>query len=124
MNDSGHFFPLWGTCMGFEYLNAFAADAGMDILTELESHNIELTLDWLEDPVTTQMFEDAGADAQAFQTVPFAYQSHTYGVALSAYTTDAGLGAMFTPTSTSSDPNYGSTFVSTMEAKNYPIFGT
>jgi len=31
---------------------------------------------------------------------------------------------MFTPTSTSTDPNSGDTFVATMEAMNYPIMGT
>ena len=31
---------------------------------------------------------------------------------------------MFTPTSTSTDATEGTTFVATMEAKNYPIMGT
>ena len=27
MNDAGHFFPVWGTCLGFEYLASYAADS-------------------------------------------------------------------------------------------------
>ena len=27
-NDSGNFYPLWGTCMGFENMAIFASDSG------------------------------------------------------------------------------------------------
>ena len=27
MNDAGDFFPVWGTCLGFEYLASYAADS-------------------------------------------------------------------------------------------------
>jgi len=36
--------------MGFEYLAGFAADVGMDILTDKDSSHIELTLNWLVEP--------------------------------------------------------------------------
>ena len=52
------------------------------------------------------------------------FNHHSYGVALSAFTEDLGLGSMFTPTSTSTDPVSGDTFVASMESKNYPFFGT
>jgi len=28
MNDQGHFYPLWGTCLGFENMAIWAADEG------------------------------------------------------------------------------------------------
>ena len=50
--------------------------------------------------------------------------SHSYGIALETFSSDAGLKAMFTPTSTSTDPETGATFVASMESPNYPFFGT
>ena len=52
-NDAGEFYPLWGTCLGFENLAIFAATN--DPLTELASHGNSLTLDFLtafSDPKT------------------------------------------------------------------------
>ena len=52
------------------------------------------------------------------------YNSHSYGLLLDTFKTDAGLGSMFTPTSLSTDTESGDTFVATMESPNYPFFGT
>ena len=32
INDAGQFYPLWGTCQGYEFLTAYTADMGMDAL--------------------------------------------------------------------------------------------
>ena len=32
-NDQGRFFPLWGTCLGYENMAIFASDSG-DVLTK------------------------------------------------------------------------------------------
>ena len=57
-NDSGEFYPLWGTCLGFENLAIFASESGSP-LEELGSHGVSLTLDFLvDDPQKdTKMFE-------------------------------------------------------------------
>ena len=57
-NDQGNFYPLWGTCLGFENLGIFASESGAP-LSNLVSHN-SLTLDFLvDDPKsTTKMFAD------------------------------------------------------------------
>jgi len=52
------------------------------------------------------------------------YNYHSYGVSLDTFKQDAGLGAMFTPTSLSTDNETGATFVATMESPNYPFYGT
>ena len=52
------------------------------------------------------------------------YNSHSYGLALDTFTSDEGLGAMFTATSLSTDASTGDTFVATMESPNYPFYGT
>ena len=35
LNDAGHFYPLWGTCLGFENMAIWASDEGSDVLSEL-----------------------------------------------------------------------------------------
>ena len=52
-NDAGTYYPLWGTCQGFEYLAAFASSYDMDVLSVLQSDDVELTLQWLVDPAET-----------------------------------------------------------------------
>ena len=52
------------------------------------------------------------------------YNSHYNGISLETFTSDAGIGGMFKPTSTSYDPESGDSFVATMEAFDYPFYGT
>lgn len=56
LNDNGQFFPLWGTCQGFEYMGIFAADEGDDVLDTLQSHNVSVKLNFKVDPADTKMF--------------------------------------------------------------------
>ena len=62
------------------------------------------------------MFDHTPELKDKYTTVPAAFQSHSYGLDLEAFETDAGLNAMFHPTSTSTDPNSHDTFVSSMES--------
>ena len=32
-NDQGNFYPLWGTCQGYEYMARYASDSGNPLLT-------------------------------------------------------------------------------------------
>lgn len=43
-NKNGDYFPLWGTCQGFELLTALTA--GNDLLSEFDAENICLPLDF------------------------------------------------------------------------------
>ncbi|CAM9731283.1 unnamed protein product [Chrysoparadoxa australica] len=48
MNKSGKFFPLWGTCLGFEWMVQAYSDADADAILEgdLDSMNYTLALDF------------------------------------------------------------------------------
>ena len=46
-NDAGEFYPLWGTCLGFENLAIFASDSGAP-LSDLVSDGHSLTLEFLD----------------------------------------------------------------------------
>jgi gamma-glutamyl hydrolase len=59
-NDEGHFYPAWGTCLGYEALMVWASSAGDDILEVYNAHAISLPLSFLEKPESTKMFADLG----------------------------------------------------------------
>ena len=71
----------------------------------------------------TKMFSDM-ANPEYFSEEGMTLNHHSYGLSVDIFSEDAGLGAMFTPTSTSTDPVSGDTFVATMESPDYPFFGT
>ena len=109
--------------MGFENLAKFAATSG-NPLTRLVSNEQSLKLDFLvSKPEETVMF-GAIDDPSYYSQEAMTFNHHTYGVALSAFSEDEGLADMFTPTSTSTDPVSGDTFVATFESPDYPFFGT
>ena len=122
-NDAGNFYPIWGTCLGFENLAIFASDSG-NPLSELESTEHSLVLDFLvTDPKKdTKMFAESD-DTAVYTTEAMTFNHHSFGVALDTFTSDKGLGSMFTPTSLSTDPVTGDTFVATMESPDYPFLG-
>jgi gamma-glutamyl hydrolase len=43
-NSLGTYFPIWGTCRGFELL-AYLATGSKDILTDCEAENVALPLE-------------------------------------------------------------------------------
>ena len=52
-NDAGQFFPVWGTCLGFEFLSKVTAEKEEDVLQRIEAKKIGLPLQYLKDPKDT-----------------------------------------------------------------------
>lgn len=123
-NDAGHFYPAWGTCLGFENLVKWASDLEYP-LTQLQAHKISLPLDFTVDPQTTKMFSSLGEKAYFFEQYPLTLNSHSWGVAPELFETDAGLKSKFFPTSVSySNDEEQLPFVASMESADYPFYGT
>jgi len=59
-NDNGHFYPAWGTCLGYDYMMIWASSVREDVLEPRNAHGISLPLKFVVDPATTYMFEDLG----------------------------------------------------------------
>jgi len=121
-NLKGDHFPLWGTCMGFEWLVQLAGatlDGGFD------SENVSLPLEMTAaapdsklfanlDPSLYSMLQDANHTS--------AFNNHGYGITPSHFASVKSLTEMFTVLSTSADVN-GKEFVSTMESPTMPFYG-
>jgi len=126
-NDAGDFMPLWGTCMGFEWL-LMSATRNAQILDpkvgQMDSYNYSIPL----------VFTSAASSSKLFGTAPQIVRSillrenvtmnnHHYGIYTDTFNSNDVLTKFFNILSTNNDRK-GDNFVSTMEAFNYPIFGS
>ena len=68
LNDAGKYLPVWGTCLGFQYLSVYAASAGEAVLSEgiFDSDDANYPLQFLIDPMDTKLFSPLGHAAQMY----------------------------------------------------------
>ncbi len=124
-NDNGIFYPAMGICLGFENMHIWASDAGVDILADRQAHAISLPLEFVVDPSESKVFAGMGAEAYIFEDEAIALNSHSWGVDPESYSSDASLGKFYKMTSLSYEPETsGRPFSTSIEAYNYPFFGT
>ena len=83
-----------------------------------------LPLKFIMDPRDSQMFGQLQDVAFLFENHNYTYNGHNWGIPPEKFTSDQGLADMFIPTSISYLPDDGRSFVTTIEGKKYPIFGT
>lgn len=55
-NDNGTYYPIWGTCLGFEFLTAYASQEEIDVLDEYYVPYGSMALQFVKDPRKTQMY--------------------------------------------------------------------
>ena len=70
------------------------------------------------------MFKDLGHSAYRFSETNYTYNHHIYGVLTESYEKDEGLKSFWKLTSKSWDYYTARWFAASMEAINYPFFGT
>ena len=127
-NDAGDYFPLWGTCMGFQWLLICGA-RDQTILdpndgSQMDAYNISLNLEFTPAAPTSKMFKDVSpelVDVFAHQNVTM--NNHHYGMWTEHFQQVDSLTEFYDLLSTNEDRN-GDSFISTIEAKKYPIFGS
>lgn len=124
MNDNGEFFPIWGTCLGFERLINFTAKAdSKDIFEHYGAHHVSLPIVFTKDPRQTKMFCPMRLDAMRLQSGNYTLNSHQWSVSPQTFKDDAGLSNFWDVTSISYDANK-KPFVSSIEGKKYPFMAT
>ncbi|XP_072335853.1 gamma-glutamyl hydrolase-like [Scyliorhinus torazame] len=120
--EQGDYFPIWGTCMGQQLLTALTA--GEDLLTPTDSCNVALTLEFTQEAKSSQMFKDVPPDLmRVLSEKPLTGNFHNFSITERAFESNVKLRSFYRLISTSSD-RQGVTFVSTMEAFQYPFYGT
>ncbi|KAF8061359.1 gghA [Scenedesmus sp. PABB004] len=120
--DRGEYFPLLGICLGFETLMVAVAGSH-DILTSYDSDGMAAQLYFTADAPDSRFFQSWDLDLvfDVLQT-PLTRESHSSGVSLKTFYANAKLSAFFNPLTLSLDKE-GKVYISTVEAKGYPILG-
>uniref|UniRef100_A0A7S2JXH7 folate gamma-glutamyl hydrolase n=1 Tax=Leptocylindrus danicus TaxID=163516 RepID=A0A7S2JXH7_9STRA len=124
-NDEGEVFPIWGTCLGFEWMLEFEADQSNKVVqAAFDSHDVSLPLEFTDYGLQrSRMFQNERHYSDIAQRYNVTYNSHTKGATPDALRADEGVDSMFEIISTNVDAN-GKEFVSTIEARDYPFYGT
>ncbi|XP_078691469.1 gamma-glutamyl hydrolase-like isoform X1 [Branchiostoma floridae x Branchiostoma belcheri] len=120
--DQGDYFPVWGTCMGFEELTALTS--GRNVLanckgTENRSYKLNFTPDYMSSRMYGKVPVDILTD---LATLPLTSNFHQYCLTPQNVTNNAKLKNFYKILSTNTDDN-GLEFVSSMEAVKYPVYG-
>lgn len=123
-NDAGDYFPVFGTCLGFEWL--LIAESGNDDILDspFDAYNYSIPLEFTDLAKSSEYFGTAPTHiVDVLATKPVTMNNHHGGIALDHWQKTASLNEFFDVLSTNVDRN-GWRFVSTIEAKDYPIFGS
>ena len=125
-NSIGTFFPVWGTCLGFEYIAMMASGKGQATLQGgFDAYNMSLSLDNLVTTERTQLYSTMHIQSIA-STQNVTMNNHHFGISPESFRQSPDLTAMFRITSTNTDRK-GRPFVSTIEPIHpdlHPFYGT
>jgi len=121
-NLLGDYFPLWGTCNGFELL-AYLFAGDRYILTACKSEDQEANLNFEPAATTSKLFGTAPQEIMAdLATQNITANFHTWCLTRQNFTKfELGKHVEILSTSRAID---GAEFVSTFESKEFPFYGT
>ncbi|KAG7332015.1 hypothetical protein KOW79_003849 [Hemibagrus wyckioides] len=120
-NDEGDYFPIWGTCLGFQLLTVLVA--GENLLSKTMADNISMPLNLTSDARASRMFKSFPPELfRALSEEPLTGNFHHYGVTEQVFVGNEKLSSFFTILSINQAEN-GAVFVSSMEGKKYPFYG-
>jgi gamma-glutamyl hydrolase len=119
--DAGDYFPVWGTCLGFELLTTMVGGEG--ILSQVDAGNYSIPLNLTSAAQTSRLFSLFSSSALGWiSQEPLTTNNHYFAVTTDTFKNNPKLTEFFTVLSTNLDKN-GVEFVSTMESKKYPVYG-
>ncbi|XP_040202172.1 gamma-glutamyl hydrolase-like [Rana temporaria] len=119
--SSGIYFPIWGTCMGFQILTALTT--GEDLLSNTSAENISLPLNLTEDISSSRMFRHIPPKLlHAVTREDITANFHHFGLTPEVFYANKKLSEFYRILSTNRDTK-GVEFISTFEARDYPIYG-
>jgi len=130
--DDGDFFPIWGTCLGFEYLVDILGGPGAlvprspadPIVPGYDAEGLALPLNLTEAATNSRLFhgvDPALLDAVRRENVT--YNAHVQGIEPSSFMRNTPLKETFRVLGTSVDRN-GRSFVALIEGARLPFYGT
>ena len=116
-NKNGDYFPMWGTCLGFETLNIIAAGNNTGDMSKFSASDISLPLNYTDAAPTSRMFSGMPQDLyKAVGSEPITYNHHNFGISPDTYVKEKRLSNFFKILSLNNGKD-GKTFISSIEGK-------
>jgi len=124
-NDVQDYFPLWGTCMGFQMLTILTSqNISVLSLNAFDSQNLSIPLDYTSEAPKSRMFGTAPADVvNILGTEPVTTNLHTDGVKPDDFYGNTAFNTFYSVLSTNVD-RQNLPFISTIEGRVVPVYGT
>lgn len=122
-NDAGIYFPIWGTCLGFELIHVIAADFADDVLTSIQDESaVTRSLNFTQ--YASRMFAGLPLHLKMYSLydTPY-YYNHQWCVRDRTYTQYPALDKFFHRIAHSQNQK-GDQFLAAVEGKKYPFYGT
>ncbi|KAJ0068973.1 hypothetical protein NL108_015446, partial [Boleophthalmus pectinirostris] len=118
-NDAGDYFPLWGTCQGFQQLSVLTANK--NLLTSTNTEAVALPLSFTPAAQTSRLFRHFPKSLlHALSQENITGNFHSWSLSLQNYSRNANLKRFYKVLSTNTDGKLE--FISTMEAYRYPFY--
>lgn len=118
-NDAADYFPIWGTCQGFQQLTVLTSSKNLLTLTNTKA--VALPLVFTQGAQNSRLFKSFPKDLLlALSEENITSNFHSWSLSLQNYTRNAKLKRFYKVLSTNSDGR--KEFISTMEAYRYPFY--
>ncbi|KAJ6244881.1 protease family c26 gamma-glutamyl hydrolase [Anaeramoeba flamelloides] len=121
-NKEGTYFPLWGTCLGFEILSVLASE-NPDLLSQVDAENLPLPLAKTQGWGDSRLMSGLTSELeQILTTENVTFNNHRYGVSTESFMNSPKLDSFMRMISWNKGRK-GNKFVSSFEGYQYPIYG-
>nr|AIG55950.1 secreted protein [Achlya hypogyna] len=121
-NDQGVHFPIWGTCLGFEWLLQLTAGARDILDTTLDAMNLSSPLNFTAAASSSRIVSFAPSVFAALADGERTMNNHKKGMSSPRFAAAPALTSFFDVLATSKDRT-GVEYVAMIEAKKYPFYG-
>ncbi len=117
---SGEYFPIWGTCFGFELIMSLIGSIyRFESIVDHQRRSIE----WTDEGKKSRMYRWLSKkNADAFEDYARTAQNHEYGISPIRFLRNDRLRRFFRLIATARNDE-GQTYVAAIEAKKWPIYG-
>jgi gamma-glutamyl hydrolase len=124
-NQAGTHFPLWGTCLGFEALVRACSNDPHILFDNYDSWNYSVPIVPTSLASQSRMFMSpfGGEVLKAISTNAYPFHNHHSGVRPDSFAANPKLSSFFNALATNVDRS-GNPFVSLIEGKSMPIYGS
>ncbi|OQS05043.1 gamma-glutamyl hydrolase [Thraustotheca clavata] len=118
VNRNGTYFPLWGTCLGFEWLVQLTSN-NLKILDPVDAQDVSSAISYTNEESRLFSFSPS---FDALTKAPLSAYFHHLGITTEHFLATESLSSFYKATATSLDRN-GVEYIAAIEAKEYPIYG-